>query len=70
MLRKIVLARVYSHPAQIQSVTIPARLNGGAGVHIPPPAVVLNGNACFILTHQTPHPTHPTSANEYQWSTA
>jgi hypothetical protein len=34
--------RLNAHPAQIQSVTIPARLNGGAGVHISP-AVVLYG---------------------------
>jgi hypothetical protein len=31
-----------AQPAQIQSITIPVRLNGGAGVHISP-AVVLYG---------------------------
>jgi hypothetical protein len=34
--------RLNAHPAQIQSITIPARLNGGAGVNISP-AVVLYG---------------------------
>jgi len=34
--------RLNTHQAQIQSITIPARLNGGAGVHISP-AVVLYG---------------------------
>jgi hypothetical protein len=34
--------RPHAHPAQIQSVAIPARLNGGAGVQISP-AVVLHG---------------------------
>jgi len=34
--------RLNAHPAQIQSIAIPARLNGGAGVHISP-AVVLHG---------------------------
>jgi hypothetical protein len=34
--------RPKAHPAKIQSITIPARLNGDAGVHISP-AVVLHG---------------------------
>ena len=42
LVRQVVLVRLNAHPAQIQSVAIPARLNGGAGVHIPP-AVVLYG---------------------------
>ena len=39
LLRQIVLVRLNAHPAQIQSVAIPARLNGGAGVHISPAVV-------------------------------
>jgi len=39
--------RLNAHPAQIQSVTIPARLNGGAGVHISP-TVVLHGMAKLV----------------------
>jgi hypothetical protein len=39
--------RLNAHPAQIQSVTIPARLNGGAGVYISP-AVVLHGMAKLV----------------------
>jgi hypothetical protein len=40
LIRQIVLVRLNAHPAQIQSVTIPARLNGGAGVHISPTVVL------------------------------
>ena len=47
LLRQIVLVRLNAHPAQIQSVAIPARLNGGAGVHISP-AVVLHGMTKFV----------------------
>jgi hypothetical protein len=39
--------RLYAHPAQIQSITIQARLNGGAGVHITP-AVLLYGMAKLV----------------------
>jgi hypothetical protein len=39
--------RLNAHPAQIQSITIPARLNGGAGVHIST-AVVLHGMAKLV----------------------
>jgi hypothetical protein len=39
--------RLNAHPAQIQSIAIPTRLNGGAGVHIST-AVVLHGMAKLV----------------------
>jgi hypothetical protein len=39
--------RLNAHPAQIQSVTVPARLNSGAGVDIAL-AMVTNSMAKFI----------------------
>ncbi len=47
LLRQIVLVRLNAHPAQIQSITIPARLNGSAGMHISP-AVAMHGKTKLV----------------------